>query len=533
VVFLTHGRPSLLIAHTSSAEAAEPRIGGTFRRPLENDPLSLDPAKVGDNFGVTVMKQVFQGLVQYDDSLTPVPDIAETWRPSPDGRTWTFHLKRGVKFHHGREVTAEDVVYSLGRLLEPGSKSRTREVLKKIAGASEFTAGRAPVVSGLKASDRYVLEVQLTEPTPGFIPTLTLVDTMVVPREVVERLGDKFGEEPVGAGPFRFVRWVKGKEIVLEANRDHFEGRPYLDRVEFRIFPGIPHNEILTLFEKGLLEESYVPAKDMARVARDTRYQFVRRSDLRLRFFGISVTTRPLDNVKLRRALNYAIDQQAMAREIHQEKFTAAFGLLPPGVAGYDPRFRHYPHDPGKAKALLAEAGYPGGRGLLPIEIWSSVRTPGTAQEDHWIARYLAEVGIVAEMKYNTDWRSFRAQIGEGKLPIFRYGWTADIPDPDYFLYDLFSSQSPKNLFRYSNRDVDSLLHLARAEREAPRRTALYREAQSKILDDAPVILLSYGSFERVYQGYVRNLRVTALAHPYITMDRIWLDLPPGTTQPR
>jgi peptide/nickel transport system substrate-binding protein/oligopeptide transport system substrate-binding protein len=477
------------------------------------------------------MQQVFDGLVSYDASLALVPAIAHTWRLSEDGLIWTFQVRKGVRFHHGREVTAEDFVYSLRRLLDLKSKSRARDVLTRVAGASEYTAGRVPFVAGLKAPARYVLEIHLTEPTPALISALALVDAMVVAREVVERLGDKFGEQPVGAGPFRFVRWIKGKEIVLEANPDYFVARPYLDRIEFKIFPGAPFALILSQFESGLLEDSFLPAKDVARFAGHQTYQFVRRPVLRLRFLGVNVTARPLDNVKVRQALNYAIDQETVSREVHKERYPPAFGILPPGMAGYDPKSRLYAYDPAKAKALLAEAGYPGGRGLPALEMWSSVKTPETLREDERLVRYLADIGIVAEVKYNTDFPAFRAQIAEGKLPIFRYGWVADIPDPDYFLFDLFSSQSPKNLFHYRNREVDLLLQRARAERDFSRRVAWYREAHVRILEHAPVIPLTFGSYERVFQPYVRNISVNALGDLNMPMDRIWLDLPAGVVK--
>ena len=479
------------------------------------------------------MQQIFEGLAQYDASLTLVPAIAETWRPSEDGLTWTFHLRKGVKFHNGREVTADDFVYSLRRLLDPKSRYAAREVLARIAGASEFMAGRSIGVPGLRARDRYALEIRLTEPTPALIAALALVHTAVVPREAIEAVGGKFGDQPVGTGPFRFVRRIKGKEIVLEANREYFAGRPYLDRIEFKIFQGAAHDKILAEFEGGLLEDSLLPAKEVARFVGHPTYQFVRRPLLRLRLLGINTATKPLDNVKVRQALNYAIDQEALAREVHQDRYPPAFGILPPGVAGYDPKARFYSYNPAKARELLAQAGYPGGRGLLPLEIWSSVRSPDLLQEDRRIVRYLADVGIVAEVKYNTDWPTFKAQVVDGKVQVFRYGWTADIPDPDNFLFDLFSSQSPDNLFHYRNRTVDALLQRARIEVDTNRRVSLYREAQERILDDAPIILLSHGSYERVFQPYVRSVQLNSLGEAFMPMKQIWLDLPPGPGQPR
>jgi ABC-type transport system substrate-binding protein len=502
-----------------------------YRRPLGHDPLTLDPARA-DYYGTEVVRQVFAGLVKYDDSLSIVPVIAESWHVSDDGLSLTFHLRKGVKFHHGREVTAEDFVYSLQRVLDRRSGFLAREVLARVAGASDFIAGRAAAVAGLRAPERYLLEIRLSEPAPAFIHALALMDTGVVPREIVERLGDRFGDQPVGAGPFRFVRWTRGKGIVLEANKEYFSGRPHLDRIEFKIFTGAPFGQMLAKFEEGALEDSFVPAQEVARFVNHPTYQYVRRPNLNLRFLGINTAAKPLDNVKVRQALNYAIDQEALAREVHHERYEPAFGVLPPAMAGYDPRTRFYPYNTAKAKALLGEAGYPGGRGLLRLEIWSSVRTPGMLQEDQRFVRSLGEMGIAVEMKYNIDFPSFRAQAIAGKLPIFRHGWAPNIPDPDYLLFDLFSSQSPKNLFRYRNSEVDSLLQRARGEWDFARRVALYREAHSKIMEDAPLIPLTFGAYERVFQSYVRGIHVNALGD-YMSMERTWLKPPPERAEGR
>lgn len=503
--------------------AAVPRYGGAYRRPLANNPSTLDPHLITDTYGHTVAQQIFDGLVQYDGTLTIIPAIAESWKATRDGLMWTFFLRKGVKFHNGREVVADDVVYSFTRILDPKTNSKAAEIFLKVKGAKDFVEGRAKTVQGLRALDRYTVQIELGETAAPFVASLAIGYAKIVPREVVEELGPGFGLRPVGTGPFKFLRWKKDEEIVLEANKDYYAGRPFLDRLEYRIFPGHQRDAMLASFERGDLEDTDIPASELARVQANGRYQFVRRQILGVRFFGFNTSEGSLANRMVRQAFNYAIDREAMARDINKNRYKPGHSFLPPGTYGYDPQFRPYPFDPQQARAILAKAGYPGGKGLPIFQMWSSVKSADIEQEHEAIKKYLSEVGIRIEFQYNTNWPNFNAQVYEGKLPIFRYGWVADVPEPDNFLYRLFHSQSRSNLTRYNSPRVDHLLDRARVEQVYLKRIELYREALRLIMEDAPVIPFNYYSYERVFQSYVQSIEVSALGDPYIPMRRIWL----------
>jgi oligopeptide transport system substrate-binding protein len=234
------------------------QFGGMFRRMLGANPVTLDPALVTDNYGITVVNQIFNGLVQFDANLKPIPDLAEFWEASRDGRTWTFTLRQGVKFHNGREVTAQDVVYSFTRLLDATEPLPVADLFQNIQGAREFRAGKAPSVQGLQAQDRYTFRMVLEEPLAPLLTVLGLTNTAVVPQEEVEKLGGDFGYAPVGTGPFKFVRWQPGHEIVLAANDQYYEGRPFLDAVVFRIIVGAKLEKTFAEFLKGNLEETII-----------------------------------------------------------------------------------------------------------------------------------------------------------------------------------------------------------------------------------------------------------------------------------
>jgi peptide/nickel transport system substrate-binding protein/oligopeptide transport system substrate-binding protein len=483
---------------------------------------------VNDVYGRTVLQQLFDGLVQFDQTLTVKPALAQFWKASRDGLVWTFTLRKGVRFHHGREVTADDVVYSFTRLVDPRSRSGAADLFLGIKGAREFREGKAPSVAGLAALDPSTVQVTLAEAPVPFASVLAVGHAKIVPRDVAEPAGEEFGTQPVGTGPFRFVRWDRGREIVLAANPDYFDGAPRLSRVVFRIFPGEQRGLMSQEFLNGNLEDGPVPSKDYRQVIANPKYQYVRRPMFSLRHYGLNAQMKPLDDRRVRQALAHAIDREAIVSEIFLGRHVLARGILPPGTPGFNPRLRGYAHDPGRARELLAEAGYPGGRGLGPIQIWSSVKNEDIIREHERIGRDLATIGVRAEFHYQTDWPTFSRMMAERRLPVFLRAWYADVPDPENFLGKLFHSQSSRNYGGYANPTVDALLVQANREQDEVRRADLYRRAEELILEDAPIVPVWHSTYERLFQPYVRAVEVSGLGDPYIPLRKIWLDRPGG-----
>jgi oligopeptide transport system substrate-binding protein len=509
-------------AHQSLAPE---RDAGIYRRALGQDPETLDPARITDTYGRAVSQQIFDGLVQFDQTLTVKPALAEFWRASRDGLTWTFELRKGVKFHHGREVVADDVVYSFSRLLDPRTKSSAAELFLNIKGAREFAQGRARTVSGLVALDRHTVQVTLNEATVPFVTVIPVGQAKIVPRDLVEAQGAAFGAQPIGTGPFKFLRWERGKEIALGANPDHFDGPPKISRLVYRVFPGDQRDAMHDEFLKGNLEDAPVPLRAERRgLAGDASHIYVRRPMISVRFYGFNTRFKPLNDRRVRRAIVYAIDRETIVQNVFYGQNTFARGILPPGMLGFNPDLVGYPFDRQKARELLAEAGYPGGRGLAPITIWSGTRRDDILREHEQIKRSLAAVGIPVEFQYNTNWPAFSKMVDEGKLPIFLYAWYADVPDPDNFLAKLFHSRSPRNFFGYANPVVDDVLASARLATDPLARVERYRKAEQLILDDAPLIPVFHHTYERLFQPYVRSVEVNGLGDPYIPFRKIWLE---------
>jgi len=508
----------------SGEKRSEPsKMGGTYRKPLEFNPKTLDPALAIDMYAVTIIQQIFDGLVQFDKDLNMIPAIANSWRISQDGLTYTFYLKEGVKFHNGREVTADDFVYSFTRIIDPKTKSPGAQFLNRILGFKEFQEGKAGNVEGLNSRGKYIFEIRLLEPYSPFISILGMNKFKVIPKEEIEKSGIAFGKSPVGTGPFKFLSMKEGEEIILEANPDYFEGRPYLDKIIFKIFHGAPRGKILKEFKEGGLEESFVPPEEIEEIVKEKRHFFLQKPILSLRFYGLNSMAKPLDNKKLRKAINFAIDKRFIISEIHKNQFNLAKGILPPGMPGYDPKRDFYPHDEISTKKLLAEAGYGKSKKVSPLELWSASKSDAAQRELNEIKIQLDKLGIQTNIHFETNWPNFESILKLNKAPVFIYAWYADFPDPDNFLGTLFHSKSRYNYTNYHHPEVDRLLERARSERDYLKRMEMYRKIEEMILEDAPIVPMVNHLFQMVYRSYVRGVEVNALGGPYIPMKKIWL----------
>jgi len=505
-----------------------PILGGIYHKALWQEPLTLDPAFYTDIYSSSVGLQIFDGLVQLEANLNVVPCIAKSWEASRDGLVWTFHLREGVKFHHGREVHADDFVYTFTRILDPLTASPRAWLFERVQGAARFRAGEAERVEGLQALDAYTLQITLSQPYAPFIALLGMPQAKVVPLEEVQRLGADFGRRPVGAGPFRFVNWMAGEAITLEAHEAYFEGRPFLDRLHYRMITN--NQSILAEFEKGALEDVdlTLTSPEGTPLSRDPRFRFVRKPLLTTTFLWLNTSYGPLSQREVRQAINHAIDREAMISTIRQNRHVQARGILPLGMPGYNPDLAEHAYDLSRARQLLAKAGYPEGKDLPALELWTSSNNTAILLEQEAIKRDLERLGIRVELLKAGNWEQYRTEV-LGKRPgaMYRYTWHADFPDPDNFLFSLFHSQSHDNYANYSNLAVDHLLEQARSEGDYLKRIEVYRQAEARIMEDAPVVNLMYYAGEYLFQPYVQGIELNALGTRYIPMKKIWLDATP------
>jgi peptide/nickel transport system substrate-binding protein/oligopeptide transport system substrate-binding protein len=511
------------LGEKASKTEGKPVLGGTYRRPLEFMPKTLDPASSTDIYAVTVIQQLFDGLVQFDKDLNIIPAIAKSWKISHDGLTYTFYLRAGVTFHNGREVTSKDFVYSFTRIADPKTKSPAASFLDRVLGLKQFQEGKTQHVRGFRSTGKHVFEVILSEPYSPLLSILGMNKFKVLPKEEVEKSGADFGKYPVGTGPFKFVTMKEGEEIILEANPDYFEGRPYLDKIIFKIFHGSPREEIFRRFKDGEFENSPTPFKFIEQISKSEQYKFFQKPILSLRFYGMNTQMEPLKIQKVRRAINLTIPKETIGKDILKGMALLTNRIIPLGMPGYTPNKVGFGYQHQKLTRLLRESGYPEGRGLPCIEFWSAANSELAVKELEMVKSSLSRVGMTMNIQYETNWPKFQERLTLKKAPMFMYAWYADFPDPDNFLGILFHSKSKYNYMAYHNPEVDHLLDRARVERNYLKRMEIYRKAEEIVLEDAPIVPMVNHLFQMAYQPYVRNVEVNALGGPYIPMKKIWL----------
>ena len=501
----------LCVLATVACGASEraPTGGPVFRYRLGADPPTLDPALSTDTTSGVLVLNLFDGLVELDpETLKVRPAIASAWEVTGDGLNYTFHLRTDARFHHGRPITAADFIRSFERVLDPKTRSPRRWVLEPILGARAFAEGLADSIVGLRAPDPKTLGIRLKRPFAPFLAQLCMEAASAVPVEIAERLGPDFASQPTGSGPFRFVAWKHDVSVTIGAFGDYYTGAPEVGQVRFEVVPDVnvalqkyeaDELDLLDQLPEGRLEELRARHPDEVKVW----------PTLSVYYYGFNHAKPPFANDRaLRQAINHAIDRERIARVLREGKATPARGILPPGIPGHNTSLEGYPFDLDRARRLLVEAGYPGGRGLGGIDLWynTNERHERIAQV---VQSSLAQIGVETRLR-RMDWASYLEACERGEPLLFRMGWVADYPDADNFLYTLLHSSqagAPGNFSRFSHPILDRLLDEARLATDPGRRRALYMRTDSLATAEAAWTTIYYDSAEMlirpVWEGVV------------------------------
>jgi len=499
-----------------SESAASAAQGGTYFFPLNKDIVTLDPAMSTDTVSSTVIVRVYEGLVGFSKEGSYDPRLAESWEVSADGLTWTFNLRKRVKFHDGRPFTSKDVVYSFERLLDPETASPRTWVLDRIDGAEEFMSGDADKVSGIKAVGKYKVRIQLAEPFAPFLGMLAQNNAAIVSRPAVER--DEMEKAPVGTGPFH-LKTRTDSEIELHSfdaywKRDGFgEKLPYLDGITFRVI-----KEPLSRwreFRTGRLHHTDIPLGHLGQVNSDSELKAMKMSRpvLDMHHMAFNLEKEPFkDNTSLRLAFNYGVDKEGLIRTVKDGDAVKARSYVPPGIDGYNVKLPGYRYNPERARQLLRQAGYPGGRGLPKITLYADT------DEDHrkvaeYVINDLKRLGIEIELK-TLEWGAFLDATYNGEAAFFQNTWLADYPDPENFLYVLLHSSmwgSAGNQTRYGNDEFDEYCEEAGVITDWEKRIELYRQAEEIAYEDAPWLLLYFRNCTILKQPEVKGLTLSPL----------------------
>ncbi|MFH0913766.1 MAG: peptide ABC transporter substrate-binding protein [Chloroflexota bacterium] len=473
--------------------------GGELVR-LGDEPTTLDPHLTGDVDSAIIVVEVFGGLVTLDRNMKVVPDLAESWKVSNDGKTYTFTLRSDAKFHSGKPVTARDFKWSIERAADPKTQSTTVDTyLGDIVGIREKLRGAAKEVSGVRVVDDSTLELTIDAPKAYFLAKLTYPTAFVLDQANVEASREWF-KKPNGTGPFKLKEYLSSERIVLEANPEYHLGAPRLDSVRFILSGGTP----MVMYENNEIHITGVGLNDLDRV-RDpasplSKELQVAPPSFQTSYVGFSVTKPPFDDIKVRQALSHAINKDEIASKVLQERVKPAYGILPPGFPAFNPELKGLRFDPQKAKKLLAESKYGPDPAKLPRMVLTVPGALGTAvgpDLEAVLAAWRDILGLNVEVQ-QVEFATFLQDLRGYRLQMFVLGWVADYPDPQNFLDLLFHSKSLNNETRYSNLEVDRLLEQARTERDEKTRFGLYQKAEELIVTDASWIPLWYPG-----EGYV------------------------------
>lgn len=511
---------------TSGSSDNKPQTGGTLvRAAIYGDPQNLDPMVRSHSTSTSMITWwIFEPLIRYDPIEKKFnPANASEWEVSPDGKKYSFTLRDDVKFHNGRTVTAEDFKYSLERVLNPDNASPNAAPLKIITGASDFVDGKAEEVSGIKAVDDTHLEITLTQPDNTFLTTMSLPYASAVPKEVVEEKGDKFGAEPVGAGPFKFEKWVRDSEIDLAANTDYYDGRPYLDRVVYKIMTDQAARD--NAFASNQLDMMLLGDAQYSRYKKDPAFkdQIVEVPELFTRNLAFNLKRKgPWQDVRVRQAINYAIDRKQIIDTVLQGKAYPTVGILPPTISGYNENVTTYDYDPEKAKQLLEEAGYGDG---FTLNILTTSHPAFGLPAVEAISGYLKKVGITVKPE-QVDFAAHTDRINKGDYDATMKsngGWT----HPVTYLMTYFHSKNfgmSGNSGYYKNPEVDKLLDQASQETDEAKMIKLVQQAEELIMKDAPWWFFNYNKAVIVHQKWVHGVKPVPTDIDYQDITKIWID---------
>jgi oligopeptide transport system substrate-binding protein len=490
--------------------------GATLHIAQTAEPTTFDPALVQDGPTIEVLMHVFDGLVEWTPQNKLAPALAERWEVSPDGRTFTFHLRPDVRFQNGRLLKASDFIYSINRSLLPETRSTVAmSYLNDIVGAGDVAAGRAKEAKGLSAPDAQTLKITIDAPKAYFLSKLTYPTAYALCREIIEARGGHVDETNlVGTGPFRLTEYRSGGHIILERNPSYFEGPPKLARIERAIVldAGTRHS----MFESGQLDIVDVTMADLEQDRKDpelsSKLHYFNRPAV---YYAALNQTGfpPFKDRRVRQAFSHAVDKDRICSTVLLGVNQRAAGILPPGVPGYDPQFTGLVYDVTKAKSLLAAAGFPEGRGFPPLTLTFRERMPDIKRVCEVMAEMLrTNLGIDVTLR-ELEWGKFLGERNHGAMPFYFLRWAADYLDPQNFTSVMLRTGAPENRIGYNSPEFDRLCDQGDVEQDPAKRLALYRRAQSIAVTDAPWSPVYFQKDVELWNPRLRGVEDSLMGH--------------------
>jgi dipeptide transport system substrate-binding protein len=495
------GAVAALAILVSFAVAAEAK---TLVYCSEGSPENFNPQINTTGTSFDAAYPVYNKLVEFTPGTTTImPGLAESWDVSDDGLTYTFHLRQGVKWHSvkgftpTREFDADDVIATFNRAW------KTDDPYHNISGgAYDYfnDMGMADLLKSIDKVDDHTVKFTLNEPNAPFIANMAMDFAVILSKEYMDAMmkagtPEQVDQVPVGTGPFIFVDYQKDAVIRYKANPDYFRGKQKIDNLVFAITPDATAR--MAKLQAGECQVAPYPSPaDIEKLKADPNLQVLQQEGLNVGYVSMNVTKKPFDDVRVRQAMNMAIDKDAIIKAVFQGAGKPAVNPIPPTIWSYNKDIKPYPFDLAKAKALLAEAGYAKG---FTTDLWympvQRPYNPDAKKIAELIQADLAKLGITAELK-SFEWGEYRKRLQAGEHQMGQLGWTGDNGDPDNFMGVLLSCQSAReggqNLSKWCNKDFSALIDEAKKTSDMAKRTELYMKAQVIFHDDAPWIPIAH-----------------------------------------
>jgi len=488
---------------------------------LDFSPMTLDPAISSEMTSHTYVLQIFSGLVLLGDEAKPVPDIAESWQKSDDGKTYTFYLRKGAKFQDGKDVTAQDFKYSWERACNPETGSQTAVTyLGDIIGAKDVLEGKAAKISGVEVVNNYTLKVTIDAPKAYFLAKMTYPTAFVVDKANVES-GKNWWQKPNGTGPFKLKELEKDEILILEPNELYYGQPPIIKRVVYHLLAGLPMN----MYELGEIDVADVSEYYIDK-ASDERGPFYKElavfPEMSLFYIGFNTQKPPFDDVNIRQAFCHAVNKERIIKVTLKEMVTKADGILPLDMPGYNDELQGLDYDVAKAKSLIASSKYGSAVNLPPITLTTSGLGGNIDQYLGAIIQDWREnLGVEVSVR-QLEPEIFNYHLREEADEMFDWGWIADYPDPQNFLDILFHTDTEYNTGNYSNPEVDALLDQAGVEPDETTRFNLYQQAEQIMVDEASCLPLWFNRTHLLIKPYVKNYKLDAQGIP--TLNEVYVN---------
>lgn len=500
----------------------------------EASPEGFNPQLVTSGTALDVgAVPLYNRLVEFKLGTTELePSLAEKWEVSADGKTYTFHLRQGVKwqsskdFKPSRDLNADDVLFSFQRQLDPN------HAYHKVSGGSyEYfqSMGMSELISKIEKVDDHTVRFELTRPEAPFLADLGMGFASILSAEYADKMmkagtPEKVDLNPIGTGPFQLLQYQKDSRILYKAFEGYWGAKPNVDRLVFSITPDAAVR-YAKLQKNECQVMPYPNPADIARMKQDKTINLMEQPGLNVGYLSFNVEKKPLDNVKVRQALTMAVNKQAIIEAVYQGAGQPAKNLIPPTMWSYNDEVKDYAYDPEKAKALLKEAGLPEG---FAIDLWAMPvqrpYNPNARRMAEMIQSDWAKIGVKANI-VSYEWGEYLKRAKAGEHQAVMMGWGGDNGDPDNFFATLFSCAAAKdgtNYSRWCYKPFEDLIQSARSEANHEKRVALYKQAQVVMNEQVPALIIAHSTVYIPVRKEVKNYVVDPLSLHHF--DKVSLD---------